>query len=1659
MADSDLDPQAFLKTVRDLSDKRQREDNERYEKLEAQILQDRTARLERKAERERSLSPEKTPTSVRSFDIRTPVNASSPAGSRHASPTRELSREDSVRSFRSDRASPAPVERPVSPTKTASPGAAMPSRANTMSWQRRPQSGARSRPLSVLAAENSASRASPEPNFDARPGSRDEPSQQDIAKSLSMKDPTWFKQTPDRGVGSAAYRRSREEEEDTVSGAEKRHLPGLSSQMPATQVVSPPSTSPEREALAALEAAKPTLSGASAAHRESTPELEKAAFGRTIPSLQSRPSVNRPTSPTRGMGGFVESAMMKRTDSVSKRWSTQPTGLMRTDSTASLRSGYGSVRNSMASPSSAPKLESARSSAEPASRPTSSHSTVSAMSNLTLQELPEPGDKPLRTGSFHSRSKSHASLRDPPKSTSNLPPTFSPPLSPSKRFSPTKSSWLESALARPESPTKQMSPSSQGQPAWMVELSKTKQQRNSTATFASQEEPVLETASVKSFQPFKASATQVGSGAAFKSLSRDLTPTDLPKRNFTPPTKAKPAALAGKPSKEGLRISGTTESPAVHERQEEAFFGQGGSFADSPELPSIEKFEAQASKPRTTSVSDKIKPETPSKTDFRANLSSRPRSTEKDNAAAPEFMNALGKLKKSNTQNYVAPDVLKNNILRGKAGLTVTGGPQKTQRVDEFKDSILKKKAEMKEKAPEPSAKPSHKSPQPAPTPEALLIKKGLQRSDSSNLSVPSPTPRRDITPEALARHKTLRAKPQPPSSEKQTKLSETPANAPFTTSSTSSPKLGATPVSIQSSPSKDEPIQLKRSDVSKPIETSTNKVMSQPIQKPMEEAVEKPVEVTTTTKPSTSVKSNNFADRFNPALAGLLARGPPPPTSSSPPKASIDMGGSPSSSRPSESSRDVQDTKGKELTHMTKDRARGPKRRKPKAASQPEVAPTQPPTAPSSLSVSKRGQTEDRPVSTNAPVQPKPKSAAVRTLSMTLSDKAGEKNKPPTPTKSATFPTSATASSPSKPSGPRLLDSKIQTPTSEISSPITRNSITPTSNAKESASSAIAGALDDDKENAEALPSVKNAAAMWGKPEQDKSSPVRSMPIKLPSKQDEEAAMRSAGLLSGSSMRYQASKPEGLGIETTKSESPKSSKYPLSPPSSGGVPPKPAKSSRIVSQSLGDAPIVQVESAVATPTTPKQPASRAEQLMREFFGTLPEFATRLQLDPQSVLTDSASTPPVRTLRKTIQLLTDNGKLMPLPTEKEYILFSSSIYIVSHVYGSSSGQRQMDVFLWAGSDVNSSAIDDAQIFAKRVAKDTAQGSRSMPTVTVIKQAREPAGFFQALGGIVIIRRGSHANTATKPYVLCGRPHVGHVAFDEVDMKLTSLHSIFPYIIVNPRTIQDTQVYLWKGRACGPETVGSARLISMDLASSDVIETTEGSEPANFLSLFGSSAPRDSSSQTIQVSPSDKLAPRLFRFDVLQPRRHSSSFFGLFKPRQATDSPRPGSSHRPTSAASNRSLTTPPQDDSPTMETTELAPFAQDDFEPEHVYMLDCIASVLVIPGPLLAAPSSGPPSRSPDPGAGADSKWEARLAQACLFAHDYALLAAGLQDRPGVPAVKLVLGDMPGPAKWLFRGWDEGRGLWGAAGLMAGRSRGEGGVVGVQEVLDVCCGR
>lgn len=48
-ADDDLDPAAFLKSVRELSEKREREDAERYRKLEEEVAQGRRERAARRA--------------------------------------------------------------------------------------------------------------------------------------------------------------------------------------------------------------------------------------------------------------------------------------------------------------------------------------------------------------------------------------------------------------------------------------------------------------------------------------------------------------------------------------------------------------------------------------------------------------------------------------------------------------------------------------------------------------------------------------------------------------------------------------------------------------------------------------------------------------------------------------------------------------------------------------------------------------------------------------------------------------------------------------------------------------------------------------------------------------------------------------------------------------------------------------------------------------------------------------------------------------------------------------------------------------------------------------------------------------------------------------------------------------------------------------------------------------------------------------------------------------------------------------------------------------------------------------------------------------------------------------------------------------------------
>lgn len=820
-----------------------------------------------------------------------------------------------------------------------------------------------------------------------------------------------------------------------------------------------------------------------------------------------------------------------------------------------------------------PRLDTAAGS-EPQSRPGSSHSSIS---NLAIgYDSDGRFAKPVLPTHSHSRSKSVASIREGHMVEPIPEGLTSPPLSPSKRWSPTKASWLESALARPESPKPVLQPN---QPSWMAEISKAKQQRSSGESNLSQDN--LDAAKAQD-------GANHGPTLLKRSSLRDVANTSPAARIVTPPTKAKPATLASKPadtkpapikpavrepsvepenppSKPTVQALEDTDNHAPATLKEKPLptplttkpVALSSPFASpNPEGSRSPAFQSALS-PKPLSVPASIsKPETTPKKDFRAGLKSR---SDVPGTAAnnePEFRSMFGKLKKTQPEKYVAPDELKNNILRGKSGLSLTAGPQRTERRDELKESLLQKKEEMK------TAKPERKvSPVPAANlPEALRIKNQLGRSNSTVDAALPESQRRDVTPEALSLHKSLKGKPRALSPEKRSEVTQ---------------KQDDTEV----------PISHNMLHKSRSTPNPSHEILDAGPQK----------------AESKVATSSKFADRFNPALAGLLARGPPT-TSSTPatPRSTSPLSYTASRHTNGDQTAGTSETGG-ELTHMTKNRAKGPKRRKPNAKGSTSVKEENSEKRNSSVQSFKSAGALSSSPKTKVPLQPAPKSAAVRAVSVNLSQKQpleAEQRSCSTPTKSVVAPSdasreSALFDSPSsakpvsqtKPlSTPRKPSSSIlQTPSSSAK-PMANAA--PSTVTKPERSSVVAAtkpteSTDADKEN---VSSVKSAASVWGRQTQRVASQTRNKPIELPTRKDEEAALQSAGLLSPS----RSAKPPALGLGISQSNFGDPSKrldnnaYSASPPSTAGLPPKPAKSSRIVSGALRDSSDTKGESHVS---------------------------------------------------------------------------------------------------------------------------------------------------------------------------------------------------------------------------------------------------------------------------------------------------------------------------------------------------------------------------------------------------------------------------------------------------------------------------------------------
>lgn len=1276
-----------------------------------------------------------------------------------------------------------------------------------------------SRPLSIVAAQNATQRGvarihDPEPP--AAGPEHQTLTREDIAKTLGLKDPSWFKQTADRGQGSAAFRKTQVEDSDTMDmSSVKAQLPGMSTA--------------QRESVAG---AGPT--GLASPLPLNPPGFHAAADNPSDADFHSgRSSPARSASPTKGLGGFVQSAMMKRSDSI-KRWSvTSPPGLSRVDSVSGNIVGR----------------ESARGSPRPRSKSTFRESATPEASRPASQ----------------SGIKDEASVSPNPSSHSGLsrePSELKIPTSPSKtmdsrRWSPTKSSWLENALNRPESPRPQHK-SNPSQPDWMSDLARSKA-ASPTGECSRPSSPHKHQVSIGGLMrttPFdggaKTNTTGLGGiyspppggnrpqfGHAVKP-SFSLGSTERPQSNLdiespqTPtPQEIKPEVRLETKPEIGLEVKPETIIAAKPELKPE--------LKPEPQ-PEVVKRVFANSPPAL-----KSKPDTPPKKDFRANLRQRSVESDAKPAQEPEFRNALGNLRRTKTQKYVAPDELKGNILRSKAALAVTEGPQKAERKDEFKDAILKKREDFKKSQAEGT---------------------GVTRL-STVTSPPS-----DL-PEGLARRAELG------------KIGSVRGNNPLTGSSATAAKKsepfkpvpgpkrvlsGNAPTSASRSPVTKSTVPEKPRRVSTEIQRKTSTGLSRRVPSMKKE----------TSAPASLQQARpgvgKLADRFNPGLANMLARGPPPMSANGSQRSEEDKeAGSTAAAEPS--------VPGPQLTHMTKGRARGPRRKAPTstAATKTVACSTTPstPAAVQKLTEPTRepeqiqivtAEPEEKPASQSVQEQVADRAAArskpspQRPWEAASSRTSGEPSQPPmTPLNKPLFGrAAATAATPpsSTRAGKENGLGKIQsrevktTPNSKLTNSAEPKATKPTISPKPVQSPRFpspptAGSAPKPEILQKSVPSPRSVPSPKSAPS-PKPTPVGT------SSPASKSAQKPTTPLEKLSTERQFTTPTrampSRTFGTIVSGSPRPSLHGPRPQAESGRP-KSRHGRPVSSAGLSSA-----ASAPGSPmSSPTKQQGEVTTLLRDFFGP-----TRPRMDFTIDTAEVLMNPPevgakIQTQEVQMYRLSGDGKKTAVSTQNARVLFDSEMYICAHSYNNAAGKGTVELYFWIGDEVPDATAQDAHIFAQKEAK--AIGGRLLK----LYQGKESTEFMQALGGVIIVRRGSSDRfDSLAPHMLCGRRYLGQVAFDEVDMATGSLCAGFAFLIS-----ASGQCCLWKGKGSDVDELSAARLVGMELTlSGELLEVEEGREPASFWDLFEEGQSKPHSADHWRLKPNyGKYGTRLFCSDA------------------------------------------------------------------------------------------------------------------------------------------------------------------------------------------------
>jgi hypothetical protein len=904
----------------------------------------------------------------------------------------------------------------------------------------------------------------------------------------------------------------------------------------------------------------------------------------------------------------------------------------------------------------------------------------------------------------------------------------------------------------------------------------------------------------------------------------------------------------------------------------------------------------------------KAKPATPPTTNFRATLKPRQTASSEDSNAEPEFKAVFGKLKRTQTKNYVAPDELKNNIAKGKAGLNLTGGPQKTKRVDEFKESILQKKEAMKE-GTGLVAKPSIRE-RPAPTvPEALAKKEAMKTAAGLPAKLPPNDRAATILPEALVRRQLL--------------------------------GKSATASESKIIPVTSEAQQNATTDAVRPVgpgRIAAKATALDEVEKPPRTiGVDNVAQTQQTTTPQPELANSKLASRLNPALAGFLSRGASPKTSNntSPAASTEDLSLMPRGLN-RVATNESEEAGGTALTHMTKARARGPKRRAPMAESSNQVSSA---TAASKAEFSnsktlKNAMIDGRPlpnpeeassgeatpggeaIHIPAKSNPKPVSLSMPKplTSVPVARNVPEHHEPEPPKESRVMKETPKDKPIVMAKSPDLR--KVSSPTSKLGAVEDKPAVmdqspelrkvsppTPKQTVAEPPASPVKDRMRafDIAQDRSQVPADKPVSYTggWNKPltASQVHSPLTPSTTKL---NTPKSPSPSSVIQQKPSITHTSKPVSGLGLNLRAS-----SKKEMAPTSTELTPPpeKPQPISLKLDSSTdgaGEREFVGAEKQRGDLT--------AKSLFTDLFDQTPKARDKAEFDTQAIMLPNKNLAhKIKTLAMTIWEITGNGKKEPMPAQQEHILFENSMYLCVHAFQPEGGSKSVEAYLWVGDAMSEAAVEDAQLFCRKIARE------NNAKLEVLQQGKETANFFQALGGILITRRNKHPAL----YMLCGRRHLGHIAFDEVDLEAASLCSGFPYII----SAKFGKLFLWKGRGSGADELGCARLIGMDLGlTGEIEEINEGQEPKAFWESFTSKKRSQSSDLWDLKSTQDAYTCRLYRIEMDRPKS-AAGFWG----RRGSSPPK----------SSNKAL------------VEEISPFCQGDLSPHHIYLLDAYFEIYV----------------------------------------------------------------------------------------------------------------